>query len=143
MAQAIEDPTSEMIPRAVAAPEGASVGPPIDTLPANPWPLRIGLGALGLVAIGAMLFVVYLVNQPVKRTAILVHWPLAERKESFLEVSGNPIELAKRDPLVVHVEPGPHRVTIRRKGFEPVVWNFTLTKSEQKNLTPEWHEATK
>lgn len=106
--------------------------------PGNPWPLRIGLGALGLVAIAAALFVVYLVNRPAPPTAIELRWPLADRKDAFLEISGNSIDLVKRDPLLVHVEPGPHRVTIRRKGFEPVVWNFTLIKGEQKHLTPEW-----
>jgi|GEM_PF-6990443 len=139
MAQAIEDPTTTAIPRVASHTPPISAGPPDEIAPpGNPWPLRVGLAALGLVAIAAALFVVYLVNRPAPPTAIELRWPLADRKDAFLEISGNSIDLVKRDPLLVHVAPGPHRVTIRRKGFEPVIWNFTLIKGEQKHLTPEW-----
>ncbi len=150
VARAIEDPTSDSVPRAQVAAAFSSGGgtatqtAPVEvSAPANPWPLRIGLGVLGFVAIGALLFVVYLVNRPVPKTAIMVHWPVAERKAGSLDVSGNLIDIGKRDPIIVHVDEGPHRVRLQRPGFEPVVWSFTLMKGEQKKLSPEWQETKK
>jgi hypothetical protein len=90
-------------------------------------------------AIGAIVLVMQIAAQRNAPAVIKIEWPAEERARGSLEISGQQLAPPKgKAPIVFKVDAGPHRVVLRRPGFQPVTWQLTLVAGEERVLKPEW-----
>lgn len=95
-------------------------------------------------AIGAIVLVLQIAAQRDAPAVIKIEWPADERSQASYEISGSRGSTPKgAAPLVFKVVPGPHRVVLRRPGFAPVSWEFTLFAAEERVLKPAWERVEK
>lgn len=96
------------------------------------WILAAGVG------IGAVVLILQISTQRNAPAVIKIDWPVEERTRGAMEISGQQSAVPPKGPLVFKVATGPHRVVLRRPGFAPVTWEFTLFAAEERVLKPAW-----
>ncbi|MFH1265289.1 MAG: protein kinase, partial [Planctomycetota bacterium] len=84
-------------------------------------------------------------NEP--QSSLILRWPEADRADAKLSIddltydlSGSWVQSAP-DEIKIAVRPGPHKVWIARRGFEPIEDRFQAIAGKDYTIRPEWRTA--
>ena len=74
-------------------------------------------------------------------SVFLVHWPEQLRDDATAEIDGRRLEVRRSGPVRYPVEPGGHRVVLRREGYAPIEYRFFVEAGEEHAFEPNWAKA--
>lgn len=94
----------------------------------------MGVGA-GLAAALPVVAVLYWFLRP---AAILLDWPVDERRASALKIDGETVAPPPGNPAYIRLRAGQHRIVLLRRGYEPIEWNVELGLGERIERHVEW-----
>jgi serine/threonine protein kinase len=96
------------------------------------WILGVAVGMLTAVpVIGLMAWFM-------RPSALVLDWPVEERRSAGLDLDGNRLTLAAENPVRIKVSPGRHKVVLRRRGYEPIEWHLTFARGQRIERQVEW-----
>jgi hypothetical protein len=98
--------------------------------------LLVGVGLGVAVSIPVIIALAFLLRP----ATLALDWPLAERTGSRLDVDGQRVAVPEENPAVISIGPGEHRIVIRRRGYEQLEWNLSLSRGDRIERRVEWKE---
>ncbi|MDX1944691.1 MAG: trypsin-like peptidase domain-containing protein [Pirellulaceae bacterium] len=127
--------------------------------PSNPLPMILGIGGglIAIVAIGVTITVMSMgptyTRKPVKRPkpgavatnssgTLLIDWPDDERAGASLTIDGQKKTVLPHGPLRFLLSAGSHRLSLLRRGFEPVESEVTLASGQTQTYRPQWRAGS-
>lgn len=120
------------------APSSAAPSPPRQAV-TRPSPSRRRHWIMG-VAIGmaTSLPVIGLMSWLMRPSALVLDWPLDERRAAGLDIDGSRMDLEAENPLRIKLSKGRHKIVLRRRGYEPIEWHLTFGRGQQIERRVEW-----
>lgn len=94
----------------------------------------VGIGA-GLAASLPVVAAMYWFLRP---AAILLDWPVDERRASALKVDGETVAPPPGNPAYLRLRTGQHRIVLLRRGYEPIEWNVEIGLGQRIERQVEW-----
>jgi serine/threonine protein kinase len=123
---------------AFAPPSGPAPRKPSDrgakpaTSPSNNWKLGVGVGvAISVPVLAALIWML-------RPAQLVLHWPVDERAGSRLDVDGEQVNVPSADPAKISLSPGPHRIVLRRRGYDQLEWSMTFARGDRLEQRVEW-----
>ena len=103
--------------------------------------VKIAAGA-AVVVVGliALVGLIVLATRSSSETMLSLDWPEHERRAGSLRIDGRREDLYATGPLEYSLEPGEHRVTAARPGYQRYAEKFTLVEGKRVVLRPEWRK---
>lgn len=71
-------------------------------------------------------------------SALVLDWPLDERRAAGLDIDGSRMDLADENPVLIKLPKGRHKIVLRRRGYEPIEWQLTFGRGQQIERRVEW-----
>ncbi|HUY33391.1 MAG TPA: protein kinase [Pirellulales bacterium] len=95
------------------------------------WLVGVVAGVLvALPVIGALVLT--------RPTALLLDWRLDERQGCRLDVDGKEVAIPAGNPATISLAPGQHRIIVRRRGYDQLEWEFSVTRGSRIERRIEW-----
>ncbi|MCA9219299.1 MAG: trypsin-like peptidase domain-containing protein, partial [Planctomycetales bacterium] len=78
---------------------------------------------------------------PAGQAALVLDWPESDRQGASMLLDGQPVTFSASGPVEVTMSPGQHRLLLRRRGYEPIEYGFSVAAGERHRYTTEWTQS--
>ncbi len=101
------------------------------------WLLAGGVSVAVLVAVIAVL----LFSGDRSQSILVLDWPAEERSGGTVSIDGRQQRLPPSGPVEFALKPGPHRVVMRRWGYEQIEATVSLEANDRHHYEPRWRRS--
>ena len=75
-------------------------------------------------------------------TQFVFDWAESERDGATLEIDGASYFVPKKGPVIQPIDPGSHRVVMRRRGYSTINLMVSLERNNERRIKPAWTPAS-
>lgn len=102
------------------------------------WIIAAAVVAVLLVIVG-VIAIAFRVMGPGQDPVLVLEWPERDRKgDGAIDLDGKRHSLPTQGEIRLPLSVGPHRLVLRRRGYQPIEWPFAATRGQVVQYRPVW-----